>query len=166
MEEWQDPNVILVWISLGTIFLLILLVFIIVLTRMIIRNMVRARLKESQMQLENQQKLIEATIIAQEVERERIAADLHDELIGKLNAIKMESEIGTRENFDVASGINRCIQTARRISHDLSPPLIEYSTIKDIVLELVEVYELNYDVQLFIIERDPKLEIRFSRFSF
>ncbi|MGB5981306.1 MAG: ATP-binding protein [Nonlabens sp.] len=149
MEEWQDPEVILFWLMLGLIFLVILLVFIIVLTRLIIRNMVQARVNESNLQLKNQLELTEATIKAQELERERVAADVHDELIGKLNAIKLHSELGFDPlEYNITDRIEECISTARRISHDLSPPLIEYSTLKDIVDEVVEPYSINYNVNL------------------
>lgn len=157
MEEWQDPEIIRFWIFLGILFLVVLLVFIIVLTRLIIRNMVKARVQESNMKLKTQLQLTEATIKAQEIEKERIASDLHDELIGKLNGIKLNTEIGLDpSNYDITKEIEDCISTARRISHDLSPPLIEYSSLIEIIDELLEPYRCRYEV---IFESDVRVSL-------
>jgi signal transduction histidine kinase len=160
MEEWQDPDVIIVWISLGTIFLLILLAFIIILTRLIIKNIVAVRIKESILKLDYQLRLTKSTINAQEQERERIAADIHDELIGKLNAIKLKCEIGNDfRGQEFITNIDESIQCARRISHDLSPPLIEYVSLPDIIVELVEPYHSCYVVRLRF---DKRVKINFD----
>ncbi len=49
-------------------------------------------------------------------ERERIAGELHDRLLGSLAAVK--SEIG---NTDISNKLNGCIEEVRRISSDLMP---------------------------------------------
>ncbi|ARN79218.1 hypothetical protein BST97_15180 [Nonlabens spongiae] len=118
-----------------------LLVFIIVLTRLIIRNAVAAKTKENQLKLANQQQLIQASITAQEKERGRLAADIHDGLISKLNGLKLQAEIQYADTaVGIVEGLDRCIMTARRISHDLSPPLIEHSSMEDVIEEVIEPY--------------------------
>lgn len=147
MEQWKDPEIILLWILLGLGFLVMLLIFIIVLTRMIIRNSIEAKTKENQLKLTNQQQLIQASITAQEKERERLASDIHDGLISKLNGLKLQAEIQYASTaVDIVDGLERCIMTARRISHDLSPPLIEHSTLEDVIDEVIEPYRSTLNI--------------------
>lgn len=49
-------------------------------------------------------------------ERERIAGELHDRLLGSLAAVKSEID-----NTDISDKLNRCIEEVRRISSDLMP---------------------------------------------
>ena len=156
MEQWQDPEIIFLWILLGLGFLVMLLIFIIVLTRMIIRNSIEAKTKENQLKLTNQQQLIQASITAQEKERERLASDIHDGLISKLNGLKLQAEIQYASTAsDIVDGLDRCIMTARRISHDLSPPLIEHSTLEDIVEEVIDPYRSTIKITAHYSSQHP-----------
>jgi len=49
-------------------------------------------------------------------ERERIAGELHDRLLGSLSAVKSEID-----NTDISNKLNGCIEEVRRISSDLMP---------------------------------------------
>lgn len=54
-------------------------------------------------------------------ERERIAGELHDRLLGTLSAVK--SKLG---NTDVSDKLNECIEEIRRISRNLMPLPLRY----------------------------------------
>jgi signal transduction histidine kinase len=112
-----------------------------------------AKEKEAKTQLAYQQNLLQTTIKTQEIERHRIAADIHDGLIGKLTAIKMEQEI-TQKDEKTIHALHESINIARRISHDLSPPLIEFTTLPDLIKELLYPWEQHllitatYDIRV------------------
>ncbi len=169
MERWQDPEIIFLWILLGLGFLVMLLIFILVLTRLIIRNSVAAKTKETQLKLNSQRQLVQASIAAQENERERLAADIHDGLISKLNALKLQAEIQYASTAsDIVDGLDRCIMTARRISHDLSPPLIEHSSLEDIIDEVIDPYRSTFKVTAIYnskktVDHTPKKKIQIMR---
>ena len=62
-------------------------------------------MKETELKLTHQYDLLETSILVQERERNRIAADLHDELIGNLVAVKMLNQV----DYD-QSKLNHLIQ--------------------------------------------------------
>ncbi|MCT4581553.1 MAG: ATP-binding protein [Flavobacteriales bacterium] len=156
MEEWEKTETIALWVTLGVLLVLLLLAFIILLVKLMFNKMVKARMTEAKAKLKHQQELFESAIETQEKERKRIAEDIHDALIGKLLVLQMENQINK------ANGVNSklledSISVARRISHDLSPPLIEYTQLIDLLQEVMEpwkeiktidsIVEIRYDVK-------------------
>ncbi len=153
MEEWQKPETIALWIVIAILFLMLLLIVIVQLVRTIYKRMLATQIKEAETKLTHQQNLLNATIQTQEKERQRIAADLHDTLIGQLTAIKMQHELDP-ENESLQKKLTESIAVARRISHDLSPPMLEYTPLADLIEEVVSPWEVyasidaKYDVQI------------------
>lgn len=135
MEKWQDPKVIAFWIAIIIVFIVTLLFFVVRILHAGYKRMTEANLRESRLQLEHQKKLMETSLHTQEKERMRIAGDLHDSLIGKLTVIKMKSQIGAVAN-ELDSLLEESIAEARRISHDLTPPLLEFSRIEELVEDI------------------------------
>ncbi len=147
MEPWQNQETIALWIIAAAVFFLVLLFFIIFLVKTFFQRMVAEKMRETKVKMEHQKKLLNNTIATQEVERKRIAEDLHDELIGKLMVIKLRQEAIEPANEDMIELVNTSITTARRISHDLSPPLIEFTSLADLLLEMVDNWKLKFDVE-------------------
>lgn len=137
MEKWQDPRVIAFWIAIIVVLVATILLFVVKIMHTGYKRMTEANMRATQMQLEHQRKLMETNLLAQESERERIAADLHDGLIGKLTVIRMKSQIGT-EAAELDALLEQSITEARRISHDLTPPLLEHSGIDELITELLD----------------------------
>ena len=132
MEEWQDPKMIAVWFLIVLMFIILLIISIIVLVRFNLNRIIDAKMKASKIELEHQQALLKTSIQVQERERDRIAADLHDALIGNLVAIGLMNQV-EHEQSALDDLIQSSIQTARRISHDLSPPLIDHTNLSDLI---------------------------------
>lgn len=140
METWQNSETVGYWIISFIAVVLVLVLFIVLLVRVTFKRMIAAKLEETELKLKHQASLLETSILVQEKERTRIAADIHDELVGKLVAfqLKMNAQIPLQEaNFFVSD----CIATARRISHDLVPPMIESSTLNELVYGITEPFE-------------------------
>lgn len=132
MEKWQDPEVIAFWIAIIVVFIVTLLFFVVRILHAGYKRMTEANLRENQLQLDHQKKLIETNLLAQEKERMRIAADLHDSLIGKLAVVRMKSQLGTAPQ-ELSELLEESITEARRISHDLTPPLLEFSRAEELI---------------------------------
>lgn len=145
MEKWQNPEVIAFWIAIVIVFIATLLFFVIRILHAGYKRMTEANLKENQLRLEHQKKLIETNLHAQEKERMRIAGDLHDSLIGKLVVIRMKSQIGTAIN-EIDTLMEESIAEARRISHDLTPPLLEYSKIQELIEDLLNPWKQKLNI--------------------
>lgn len=101
--------------------------------------------KISQLQKENKLLSLHSMIEGQEMERLRIAQDLHDGLGGLLTSVKahfnsIQSEIDSVKDMKIYDRTNRLIDEAcgavRRISHDMVPHSINISGLKGAMEEL------------------------------
>lgn len=158
MEKWENSGMIAQGIWIVLIFVFILVFSILLLVRENFQRIARVRLEEEKMKLEHHQKLLETNIIVQEQERTRIAADIHDILIGKLTVLKIKNEIAydQKESDDL---IKDSIAMARRISHDLSLPLIEYKNLSDLISELITPWKSIFFINF---KRDVRNDVALS----
>lgn len=167
MEKWQDPETLALWFGIVVLFVLILVVSIIILVRINYKKIIKRQEDEAQIKIQHQRELLETNIAIQEKERDRIAADLHDSLIGKLTAIRLTNQInGSRDDIDRM--MNESITEARRITHDLSPPLIEHTPIDELIKDLSEPWSANFDLVYHIEIRanfnlSPRSKIQLTR---
>lgn len=148
MEFWGSDQGFAV--GLAVVFILITflgLAVVLILTKYIRRISIE-RERNNLNHINFQRALVRDSIIIQEKERERIAADLHDSLIGKLNGLRMNLYYAIPENKQILESIEECIKLTRHISHDLTPPLIEESYISEIVSGILQPLRHNYKVIL------------------
>lgn len=140
MENFEESIAPIKWILGNLLLFLGLLVFI----ALLVRKYVQRIKEESKIKLNHQKVLLETSIEIQERERNRIAAEIHDNLIAQLYQVKLlnnEKELG--------SYITKSIQTARNISHELSPPLIENHTLEEILEAFLFPLHREYTINFF-----------------
>jgi len=85
----------------------------------------------------------------QEIERKRIAADLHDELGGNLAAIKMtlqSFQLSNNQSKSLMALIDKASENARNISHNLMPPEFEQTSLHSLLHHYY--HHLNQDNHL------------------
>jgi signal transduction histidine kinase len=145
MEKWQDPVVLSIWFAITIAFVLVLVISILILVRLNYRKVIRRKTMEAELKIQHQRDLVENGLLIQEKERERIASDLHDELIGKLTAIRLKQQI-LGENKEIDDMISSGIVVARRITHDLSPPLLDITPFDEVVDDLIEPWRSKYEL--------------------
>jgi two-component system NarL family sensor kinase len=167
MDKWLDPQTIAIWIVIVLTVIAILAISFIKLVRLNFQRMVENKLKASKLQLEYQRNLLESGIVAQEQERMRIAADLHDSLIGKLTVLRLKNQSEYNyEHIDFLLG--ESIDEARRISHDLSPPMLEFVELDELLQDIASPwgkylefhFHLNIDHKIPL---DQNLKIQVAR---
>lgn len=137
MEDWNSSKTIALWLSIILVIFIFLSVSIVYIIKVYLVRIHKEKAKADQLKLDYKESLIQDSILIQESERERIAADLHDSLIGKLNSIKYlfySSEGWSKQ--DIQDKLEESIKLTRHISHDLCPPLIEESSLVEIIEEL------------------------------
>lgn len=158
MEKWENSGMIAQGIWIILIFVFILAFSIVLLVRENFQRITRVKLEEEKVKLEHQQKLLETNILVQERERTRIAADIHDILIGKLTVLKIKNEIAYDQK-ETDELIKDSIAVARRISHDLSLPMLQYTDLDQLISELIKPWKIVFNINL---KRDNRSKSLFS----
>ncbi|MFA8344255.1 MAG: sensor histidine kinase, partial [Rhodothermaceae bacterium] len=94
----------------------------------------------------HQKELLNAVIESQENEKNRIAAELHDDLVSDLNVILLLHRT-TQDSESVDRLLSNAINKARNISHQLNPPLLDYTDLPELIdnyiTPLAQSFELN-----------------------
>lgn len=143
MENWKDPSTPFAWLAAGVLVISTLLVFIIVFVKQYIKGLRQKEQEKHELRMSYQKELLESSIEIQEKERARIAANLHDDLIAQLYGIKLKNSDASLNKM-LLDGI----QTARSISHDLCPPMIENLDMPELITDFSETYQ--QECQIFI----------------
>lgn len=146
MENWEGSGMIAKGIGIILLFVFILVLALVLLIRENFQRIARVKLEEDKVRLEHKQKLLEANVQVQEQERTRIAADIHDILIGKLTVLKIKNEIGYEE-LESNKLIKECITVARQLSHDLSLPMLRYASLEELISEILVPWKSVFSIQ-------------------
>jgi len=101
------------------------------------------------MEVEHQQKMLQAALESQENERKRLAADLHDSIGAMLSTIRLRlgtlartEGIPTADIDQTKNMLDDTIVSVRRLSRDLLPSTLEKFGLSHAVKELCEQYSL------------------------
>lgn len=150
-QDWQNPETPLKWIFFMLVFVGILIFFIVLIVRSYVARVKSELNKRVELQTQHQESLIQNSIDIQERERERIAGNLHDDLIAQLYRIHLMNE-----NTTLSPLIQQGIQTAREISHDLVPPLLEEASLSEAFENFLSAFQKDYVIQFSSIDTFQK----------
>lgn len=134
MGETQSIDSSLTLILLGVIGMLLLAVAVIVFFIVYQKRLFAQQNKIIALETAHQKDLLESSIQAQEVERKRVATDLHDGIGSLLSAIRLYvlqlSPEKQRDNYDellqeTKSMVDSAITQTREISHNLLPTTLD-----------------------------------------
>ena len=134
-------------IFLGTIGMLVLTIGLVVFIIMHQRRVQRFQQKLQQMEIEQQKMMLNASIKMQEEERQRLAADLHDDagpllatarLYLNENLVNQDKVNQLQSIFQARQIIDDTIQLIRNISHDLMPPTLKNFGLESAINDLFQ----------------------------
>jgi len=132
---------------LGTLGMVVLTVSLIVFIILHQRRVLRFQNKINQMEQEQQKILLNASIKLQEEERQRLAADLHDDagpllatarLYLNENLVNQDKATQLQSIFQARQIIDDTIQLVRNISHSLMPPTLKNFGLESAVNDLFQ----------------------------
>mgnify|MGYP000294614417 CR=1 FL=1 len=157
MEElFSQENQIITIVLIGVLLLLLMAVALFFFFFISRKKIIEKELEKKSAEIKHQRELIHATILTQENERKRIAQDLHDDISSKLNVIHLNSNLlldgglSVKEYSEVVKSniniTNRTLQSARKIAHDLLPPILDKFGLQSAIEELVDDYNTSKKV--------------------
>ncbi len=132
---------------LGTLGMLVLTISLVVFIIMHQRRVIRFQNKLTQMEQEQQKILLNASIKLQEEERQRLAADLHDDagpllatarLYLNENLVNQDKATQLQSIFQARQIIDDTIQLVRNISHSLMPPTLKNFGLESAINDLFQ----------------------------
>src|SRR6188508_2201916 len=140
------PGISLV-LFMGTLGMLVLTIGLILFIIFHQRKVIRFQLRLQQMEQEQQKILLNASIRLQEEERQRLAADLHDDagpllatarLYLNENLVNQDKATQLQSIFQARQIIDDTIQLVRNISHSLMPPTLKNFGLESAVNDLFQ----------------------------
>jgi signal transduction histidine kinase len=145
MAELPQGEVIYI-IVLGSLGMLTLIFGFVVFIMIYQKRMLQEQEKRRMLDIEYQQKMIQSQIDSQEVERKRIAADLHDSIGSLLWAAKLNiAFLGRSIDFDgelknsyseTMKILDQSIDSVRRISWELTPEAFQHIGLSSSIKEM------------------------------
>ena len=132
---------------LGTIGMLVLTIGLVVFIIMHQRRVQRFQQKLQQLEIDQQKMMLNASIKMQEEERQRLAADLHDDagpllatarLYLNENLVNQDKVNQLQSIFQARQIIDDTIQLIRNISHDLMPPTLKNFGLESAINDLFQ----------------------------
>jgi two-component system, NarL family, sensor kinase len=132
---------------LGTLGMLVLAIGLILFVLFHQRRIIRYQLRLQHMETEQQKILLNASIRLQEEERQRIAADLHDDagpllatarLYLNENLVNLDKVSQLQNIYSAKQIIDDTIQLIRNISHSLMPPTLKNFGLESAVNDLFQ----------------------------
>jgi len=128
------------------------------------KKIVEKELEKAAIKLDEQKKILQATIATQERERKRIAQELHDAISAKLNVVSLHvnmllgGNLTTKEQQNALGSVlgvtTNVLESSRKIAHDLLPPILDnfglVEALKELLAEfgatkkVVTQYNINY----------------------
>lgn len=167
MEELvsqQDQVIIIVLI--GVLLLLLMGVSLLLFFFFSRKKIVEKEIENKNLEITHQKEIIESIIVTQEKERKRIAQDLHDDISSKLNVINLnanllkDGELNADEYLKVNNSIleatDKTLESARKIAHDLLPPLLSNFGLKDAIEELADSFSNSKKISIKYNIKYPK----------
>ena len=145
--EITNPGNVSLVLFFGTIGMLALTIGLIVFIIFHQRKVIRYQIKLQRMEQDQQKLLLNASIRLQEEERQRIAADLHDDagpllatarLYLNENLVNLDKSTQLQSIYNAKQIIDDTIQLIRKISHSLMPPTLKNFGLESAVNDLFQ----------------------------
>ncbi|GGI56506.1 sensor histidine kinase [Winogradskyella haliclonae] len=122
------------------------------------KKIIQKEREKADLRIEHQQKILQTSIAIQELERKRIAQDLHDAISAKLNVVSLSTNVlladeninkkqkdSLEQILDITS---TTLESSRKIAHDLLPPILAKFGLKAALEELFEEFSKNTDIDI------------------
>lgn len=159
----MNENDLLTVASVGTAVLFLLAIAIIGFVVLYQRKIFNKQSRIAELETANQKELVNAVLVAKELEQKRIAQELHDEIDSSINTIKMSL---IRMNLDrelkdqLSSELQDISKNVRRISNELMPSALDELGFHTALEHLIKKFQSSTSIQFeFHSELDDPFEL-------
>lgn len=87
------------------------------------------------------------TLILQEKDRERLAGELHDNIISRLNLIRLSTPY--KSTHELNTDLKNSMQLIRELSHNLTPPDLNEIKLTDLISDYLEQTKNSIDIDYY-----------------
>lgn len=143
----MSDNNLMMTILAGIMMMLVIIIFVIWYFNQGQKKIHATKMLQKEQELTFQKELLISTVKTQETERDRIAAELHDDITSKLNIIHLNIHLLKKRVYEVPDlnslidqieiSLAASIERSRSISHELMPQVIKKFGIFHALVELV-----------------------------
>ena len=159
MEEFfRKENQAIVAVLIGVTLLFVISTTLLIRCFLSRKKMLEKELDQKKAELSHQKEITQSVIMTQEQERKRIARDLHDDISSKLNVINLNANILKDGDFSLNENGNCnnaildltyiAIESARKIAHNLLPPILEKFGLIAAIEELADDFNNSKLIQI------------------
>ena len=136
MSNWEDQSVIVLWIWLGIAVLILITLFVVLLVMRYMKNLQKNKQKTVQLIRKTQTGYLEKALYIQEMDRQRLAEELHDNVISQLNLIRLN--ISTADLNDLNQDLKKSMRIIRELTHNLTPPDLDAIGLNGLITDYLE----------------------------
>lgn len=159
MEKlFTEENQVISIVIIGVLLLLLMGVALLLFFFFSRKKIVEKELEKKNLELTHQKEIIQSIIVTQEKERKRIAQDLHDDISSKLNVINLNANLlkdgelskdeFTTVNNSILEATDKTLESARKIAHNLLPPMLAKFGLKDTIEELADSFNNSRKISI------------------
>ncbi len=98
---------------------------------------------------EQQEELMISTIKTEEKERQRVSSELHDSIGSQLSFLKVSIE-QSQTDKDLIQQVDGLAETVRRISHEMTPIVLEMDGLKPAIINLVDKLNISSETKFYL----------------
>ncbi|CAH0169630.1 ATP-binding protein [Chryseobacterium sp. Bi04] len=156
MWRWENQNQVVVWIWIGIGLFFLTTLFITLLIINYLKSIKKNKKKVAALVRNTKKEYGENMLSLQEQDRERLAEELHDNIISQLNIIRLT--INEKSTEELSIDLKRSMQLVRELSHNLTPPDLSEIDLADLIADYLK--QINKNIE--IIFRHITVEIPIS----
>lgn len=153
MEYGKNESVIVLWIWIGIGLALLVTGFITVLVLRYVRHVRKNKRKAFLLIHKMQTEYGENALYLQERDRERLAGELHDNIISRLNMIRLNAQYQDMRKLNL--DLKNSMRVIREMSHHLTPPDLSETGPEELISDYLEQVKGNIGVKYYPLLHTP-----------
>ncbi len=144
MGRWENQDQIVVWIWIGIGLFSLTTLFVTLLVISYLKSIRKNKQKVSRLVRNSKNEYWENMLLLQEQDRERLAEELHDNIISQLNLIRLN--LNDKKPEDLNRDLKKSMQLIRELSHNLTPPDLDEVELVDLIADYLNQINKNIEI--------------------